>query len=150
MPYRLRGMLECLSHELRFGVIPPMSRLNWLFLCLCWAFKSDRTLGKCVKCCGLLISSVNPPVTARIYLGGLHLPAWLAGHSGQSASLVSSVGRVVAPLTGWSWVRTWLGWPFISHHLILVCVNYDLNGSLRINSRLHARLNNQLSLFVTS
>ena len=32
-----------------------------------------------------------------------------------------------------------------SYHLILVCVNYDLNGSLLINSRLHARLNNQLS-----
>ena len=41
-----------------------------------------------------------------------------------------------------------LGWPFIfnsSCHLILVCVNYDLYGSLHINSRLHARLNNQLS-----
>ena len=40
------------------------------------------------------------------------------------------------------WLR--LGWPFISYHLILVCVNYDLNGSLRINSRLGTRLNNQL------
>ena len=38
-----------------------------------------------------------------------------------------------------------LGWPFMSYHLILVCVNYDLNGSLRINSRLHARLHNQIS-----
>ena len=38
----------------------------------------------------------------------------------------------------------WTG-PSSSCHLILVCVNYDLNGSLHINSRLHARLNNQLS-----
>ena len=35
--------------------------------------------------------------------------------------------------------------PSSSCHLILVCVNYDLNGSLRINSRLHARLNNLIS-----
>ena len=32
-----------------------------------------------------------------------------------------------------------------SYHLILVCVNYDLNGSLPINSRFHVSLNNQLS-----
>ena len=40
-----------------------------------------------------------------------------------------------------------LGWagPSSSCHVILVCVNYDLNSSLRINSRLHARLNNQIS-----
>ena len=40
--------------------------------------------------------------------------------------------------------RGWAG-PLSSCLLILVCVNYDLNGSLRINSRLHARLNNQIS-----
>ena len=38
----------------------------------------------------------------------------------------------------------WAG-PSSSCHLILVCVNYDLYGSLHINSRLHARLNNQIS-----
>ena len=31
----------------------------------------------------------------------------------------------------------------VSCHLILVCVNYDLYGSLHISSRVHARLNNQ-------
>ena len=36
-------------------------------------------------------------------------------------------------------------WAMIMKGDILVCVNYDLNGSLRINSRLHERLNNQLS-----
>ena len=62
------------------------------------------------------------------------------------ASLVSSVGSMVPPLTGWYWVSTpgWAG-PSSSCHLILVCVNYDLYGSLHINSRLHARLNNQIS-----
>ena len=40
--------------------------------------------------------------------------------------------------------RYWAG-PSSSYHLILVCANYDLNGSLRIDSRLHARLNNQIS-----
>ena len=49
------------------------------------------------------------------------------------ASLVSSVGRVVGPLTGCYWIR------------ILVWLNYDLYGFLHINSRLYARLNNQLS-----
>ena len=38
-----------------------------------------------------------------------------------------------------------LAGPSSSCHLILMCVNYDLNGSLRLNSRLHARLNNQIS-----
>ena len=37
----------------------------------------------------------------------------------------------------------WAG-PSPSCHLILVCVNYDQNGSLRINSKLHASLNNQI------
>ena len=38
----------------------------------------------------------------------------------------------------------WVG-PSSSCLLILLCVNYDLYGSLHINSRLHARLNNQPS-----
>ena len=42
----------------------------------------------------------------------------------------------------------WAG-PSSSCHLILVCVNYNLNGSLRISSRLHARLNNQISHPIT-
>ena len=63
-----------------------------------------------------------------------------------SASLVNSVGSMVAPLTEWYWVRIPVGLALHLHsHLILVCVNYDLNGSLHINSRLHARLNNQIS-----
>ena len=49
------------------------------------------------------------------------------------------------PWLGGTGFESQLGWLFMSYHLILVCVNYDLNGSLRINSRLHARLNNQLS-----
>ena len=49
------------------------------------------------------------------------------------------------PWLGGTGFESQLGWPFMSCHLILVCVNYDLNGSLRINSRLHARLNNQIS-----
>ena len=49
------------------------------------------------------------------------------------------------PWLGGTGFESRLGWPFMSYHLILVCVNYDLNGSLRINIRLHARLNNQIS-----
>ena len=49
------------------------------------------------------------------------------------------------PWLGGTGFESRLGWPFISYHRILVCVNNDLNGSLRINSRLHARLNSQIS-----
>ena len=38
----------------------------------------------------------------------------------------------------------WAG-PSSSCHHIFMCVNYDLNGSLPINSRLHVRLDNQIS-----
>ena len=57
-------------------------------------------------------------------------------------------GRLRAWLVSWlggTGFESQLGWPFMSYHLILVCVNNYLNGSLRINSRLHARLNNHLS-----
>ena len=60
----------------------------------------------------------------------------------------ASLAQLVAWLFHWlggTGFESQLGWPFISYHLILVCVHYDLNGSLRINSRLHARLDNQIS-----
>ena len=60
------------------------------------------------------------------------------------ASLTKSVASLLPWLCGTGF-ESRLGRPFISYHLILVCVNYDLNGSLHINSRLHARLNNQIS-----
>ena len=44
----------------------------------------------------------------------------------ESTCLVSSVGGMVAPLTGWYWVRILVGMTSSSYHLILVCVNYDL------------------------
>ena len=56
------------------------------------------------------------------------------------ARVVSSVGDLVVlgSNSGWAGLLS-------SYHLIHVCVNYDLNGSLHIYSRLHARLNNQIS-----
>ena len=54
------------------------------------------------------------------------------------------------PWLGGTGFESRLGWPFMSYHLILVCVNYDLeNGTLPINSRLHASLNNQLSIHLS-
>ena len=70
----------------------------------------------------------------------LHRRRW----GDKPASLAQLVAWLVSGLGG-TGIESRLGWPFISYHLIFVCVNNDLNGSLRINSRLHARLNNQLS-----
>ena len=35
--------------------------LNWqtLFQCLCWARRRSQTWGKCVKCCGLMLSLIT-------------------------------------------------------------------------------------------
>ena len=56
---------------------------------------------------------------------------------------------MIPALTVWYWVGIPVGLALYLH-VILVCVNYDLNGFPPINSRLHARLDIQLSYPIPS
>ena len=77
------------------------------------------------------------------------LHGWLTLVCLRQESQPRSEARLVAWFVHWlggTGFRIQVGLALSSScHLILVCVNNDLYGSLHINSRLHARLNNQIS-----
>ena len=136
-------------------VCKVLGKPNFQNFCKNW-WKQNETV-ECVECetcnhsVNLLEFSVGPFVVFNrpkphitINQSGYFEQKWTNFSENVPASLAQLVEWLL-PCLGGTGFDSQLVWPFMSYHLILVCVNNDLNGSLRINSRLHARLNNQIS-----